>query len=424
MKSIIIKTVVFFSITASLLGQSGAGAIFLLIPPSPTMNGLGRGIGVCLPSDDPFAGYLNPANGLQLFKGNAYHYSKLKTRWLPNLADDMYLHYDVLNVGLLPQKYSVKAVLSFHETYLDLGEQIMMGETPEDYLGTFRSYMKAEALTLGVGFRKNIFGKLPIDFAFGITRKKAIQELLISADTTSVKSSNIFYDYGTLISVPISSKYYSFIKNKEFNNDFEIQFTPSFGYSISNVGGDVSFIDPSSADPSPRYLRTGLASSIILSYKSLWNIIEWKGGRSASDILVVPRYNFDDPIKYQSGFDNDIDFIRNVIRSKSDSSIQIHRGDEWTLFEIYTFRFGREIDVTGRIDIVTSGYGYNSTGIFKILYFLLDEPIFKQIPDYIVFKYDYSRLEESIDHPLNNTTFDSFSITFNNIDRLIMSLFK
>lgn len=420
MKSIIIKSVLYLLITASLFGQSSAGAIFLLIPPSPTMNGLGRGIGVSLPSDDPFAGYLNPANGLQLFEGNAFHYSKMKTRWLPNLADDMYLNYEVLNVGLLPQKYPVKAVLSYHETYLDLGEQIMMGNTPDDYLGTFRSYMKAEALTLGISFRKNVIGKLPIDFSFGLTRKKAIQVLQVNSNTDA-RSSNVFYDFGTLISVPISSNYYSFIKNKEFNDDFELQITPSFGYSISNIGGYVEFL---LADPSPRYLRTGLSSTIILSYKSLWNIIEWKGGRSASDELAVPRYSRDDPIKYQSGFDNDIDFMRNIVRSKSDSAITIHRGDELTLFEIYTVRFGREIDVTGRIDLVTSGYGYNSTGIFKILYFLLDEPIFKQIPDYIVFKYDYSILEENVTHPLNNTKFDSFSITFNNIDRLIMNLSK
>ncbi len=408
MKSIITKLVLFFSITASLLGQSRAGAIFLLIPPSPTMNGLGRGIGVSLPSDDPFAGYLNPANGLQLFEGIAYHYSKLKTSWLPNLADDMYLSYDVLNVGLLPQKYPFKAVLSFHETYLDLN---------------LRSYLKAEALTLGVGFRKYFFGKLPIDFSFGLTRKKAIQ-VFYENPGARWKSSNIFYDYGTLISLPISPTNLSFIIKEEFRDNFQIQFTPSFGYSISNVGGEVSFIDPSMGDPSPRYLRTGLASSFSFSYKSLWKIIEWKGGRSASDILAVPRYSSDDPIKYQSGFDNDIDFIRNVIKSKSDSAITIHRGDEWTFFEIYTFRFGREIDVTGGIDIVTSGYGYNSTGLFKLLYFLLDEPMFKQIPEYIVFKYDYSIIKENIDHPLNNTMFDSFSVTFNNIDRLIMSLFK
>jgi|GEM_PF-3056707 hypothetical protein len=52
---------IILSLCSSIYSQSG-GAIFLLIPPSPTMNGLG-GIGVCLPSDDPYAGYFNPANG-------------------------------------------------------------------------------------------------------------------------------------------------------------------------------------------------------------------------------------------------------------------------------------------------------------------------------------------------------------------------
>ncbi|MBC8323957.1 MAG: hypothetical protein H8E70_10345, partial [Candidatus Marinimicrobia bacterium] len=266
---------------------------------------------------------------------------------------------------------------------------------------------------------------IPIDFAFGITRKEAIQELLINPDTTSLKSSNIFYDYGTLISIPISSKYYSFIKNEEFKDDFELQIIPSFGYSISNVGDGVKFdVLSSESDPSPRYLRTGIASSVTLSYKSLWSIIEWKGGRSASDLLVKPRYNNDDPIEYQSGFDNDIDFIRNVVLSKPDSSIQIYRGDEWTLFEIYSFRFGRENDITGKVNITSAGYGYNSTGLFKLLYFMLDEPMFKKLSEYIVIKYDHSILDEGGWHPLSNTKFESFSVTFNNIDRLILGLLK
>ncbi len=228
-----------------------------------------------------------------------------------------------------------------------------------------------------------------------------------------------------MISIPISSKYYSFIKNEEFKDDFELQIIPSFGYSISNVGDGVKFdVLSSESDPSPRYLRTGIASSVTLSYKSLWSIIEWKGGRSASDLLVKPRYNNDDPIEYQSGFDNDIDFIRNVVLSKPDSSIQIYRGDEWTLFEIYSFRFGRENDITGKVNITSAGYGYNSTGLFKLLYFMLDEPMFKKLSEYIVIKYDHSILDEGGWHPLSNTKFESFSVTFNNIDRLILGLLK
>ena len=42
-----------------------AGATFLLISPSPQFNGMGGGIGVTAPADDPYASHYNPANGLR-----------------------------------------------------------------------------------------------------------------------------------------------------------------------------------------------------------------------------------------------------------------------------------------------------------------------------------------------------------------------
>jgi len=413
MKRMFLRLFLILSSCSSIYSQSAGGAIFLLIPPSPTMNGLG-GIGVSLPSDDPYSGYFNPANGLNNFQGTSYSHSKMSTPWLQSLTDDILLEYEVWNLGLIPRHYPVKFVLSFHKTFLNLGEQIRTDEAGH-FLGTSEFNMKADALTLGIGYQ-GYLKNIPIDFSFGYTRKTVIQNFVLG------KSSDDLNDYGLLFSLPFSLKQTSIKKLKLIDDAFDFNIKPSFGYSVSNIGKDIAF--PSyNADPTPKYLRIGISTSTVISFKSKWNLLEWKGGRSASDELIVPRYNSDDPIKYQSGL-GDVDFFKNVIKSESDSLLTIHRGDEWTILDIFTFRKGRKIDITGKIDLQTSGYGYRLAGVFKMLYFLLDDQTFEIIPKFIDVQYNYSKWEQYPGHPLHDTEFESLSITFNNIDQLIMGILK
>ena len=63
-----------------------AGAIFLLISPSPTMNALG-GSGVSMISNDAYSVHYNPALP-PLQSGFSFTSSNSSTYWLPNLADD------------------------------------------------------------------------------------------------------------------------------------------------------------------------------------------------------------------------------------------------------------------------------------------------------------------------------------------------
>jgi hypothetical protein len=276
--------------------------------------------------------------------------------------------------------------------------------------------MKSDAQTISLAYQAQL-KKIPFDFSIGYSRKTAIQVL-----TENWKTSDELYDYGLLISLPFSFKEISIKNLKLIDDSFDFTLKPSFGYSVSNIGEDIALSSPN-ADPTPKYLRIGISTSTVLSYKSKWNLLEWKGGRSASDELIEPRYNSDDPIKYQSGL-GDVGFFKNVLISETDSLLTIHRGDEWTILDIYTFRKGRKVDITGKIDLQTSGYGYRLAGVFKILYFLLDDPIFETIPKFIDVQYNYSKWEQYSGHPLHDTEFESLSITFNNIDQLIMGLLK
>ena len=404
------KIIVIISIILTfnfLLAAGEASAIFLLISPSPTMNGMGGGIGVCLPSEDPMSGFYNPANGLESFEGVSFSYSKMHTPWLENLwIDDMFFDYGVTTIGINPQKNPFKILISYHKTYLDLGEQTRVDEFGNS-LGTFNSNLSANALTAGVGYDGNIF-KLPMEVSIGITRKDVEQVL------TEFESNNTFYDFGFLISVP-------YRKSNIFNN-YELMVKPSFGYSVSNVGSEVYFNDPKLKDPGPRYARAGIGITSSISYKNKINIIKFQYGLSASDLLPIPRDTINTTIKYQSGF-GDIDFFQNVILNKESDLVTVHRGFEIAFLDIFSYRIGKSIDVDGNINLDTKGYGIKTKGIFNLLSVMTESPIFNNLSRYINVQYNYSKYIESQYHPLANTEFHSFSFTLNNVDRLVRKIF-
>lgn len=415
MKRIISILIINFVISFSAFAQSEAGAIWLLISPSPTMNGLGE-IGVCLPLGDAFAGYYNPANGISPLRGISLSYSKMETQWLKPLASDMFFNYEVKNIGFIPGKYPFQIVLSQHKTSLDLGEQIIMDERC-NYLGTFNSFMKADAVTIGLRYKGTI-KQFPLDLSIGATRKNVIQDLGESVFGPKAKLTSKMYDYGLLFSVPLEFK-----NLKKFEELLDISITPTFGYSISNIGDEIVFIDVSQADPTPRIARIGFSLKANISFKDGWKLVEWQGGRAASNILVKPRYKSDDPIKYKSGI-GDIDLVENVIKSKENINVEIHRGDEVTVFDVYSIRIGRRIDRRGRIDLFTKGYGLQLKGILNLIYHISGKNIFKTISKYIDLQYNYSKWKDHPGYPLHNTDFDAFTFTINNIDHFIAELLK
>ena len=84
-------------IITSLFAVGEASAIFLLISPSATANGLG-GSGVSNNTYDIYSSFFNPAHS-KLFDGLSIQYSGMKTNWLPNLADDLILESNVKKIS-------------------------------------------------------------------------------------------------------------------------------------------------------------------------------------------------------------------------------------------------------------------------------------------------------------------------------------
>ena len=80
------------------------------------------------------------------------------------------------------------------------------------------------------------------------------------------------------------------------------------------------------------------------------------------------------------------------------------------LFRYLYIRTGRKIDLGGKINLKTTGYGYQLSGVLKILYFL-------------DIQYNYSRWEDDPEHPLSYTYFESWTVTFSNLDQVLLKIF-
>lgn len=413
MKKLIYFCFIIALISSYSIAQSEAGAIWLLIPSSSTLNGMGE-IGVCLPENDPVASYFNPANGLGAYKSISVTTADMETKWLQNLASDIKLKHSYFGFNLIPIKYPIKLVVHRQNTILDLGEQIYIDEYGNE-LGRFSSKMSARAYSVSAQYSGK-FWKIPVDVSCGISRKNVVQNLIPDEylPSGSGTSKNIFYDTGVLAAIPLTLN----IKNK-----WNFSISPAFGYSMSNIGDSIVFIDAAKADPAPRLARTGISLSLKIDLNDNWNLFEFRGGRAAADVLIKPRINNEEPIRYQSGF-GDINFIENVILSRSDPELEVSRGHEVSFLDIYSRRFGRRIDVAGKINLFEYGYGINSTGMLNLLHYLTKARFLSLVNQYVNVRYNYSKWTGGYDHPLDKTEFSSYTWSINNIDKIVKWVFE
>ena len=403
MKKIIKLLFVFeLFLIVNLFAQSGAGAMFLLISPSPTFNGMGE-IGVCLPSDDPMASYYNPANGMEGFRGISLQGSYYEVPWLPNLVDDMSHSYAYLGMGITPASSKYKLVLSYSNNYLNLGEQLMTDEIGNE-LSSFHSYMSSDMMTLAVSTDWNV-----LKIASGISIKHAFQYLSPLIGNFNGSAGIILFDAGILVSTKIKANLF---------NDLKLIVSPAIGYSMLNIGGPISFSDITQADPSPRTARAGISITSGVYDNKGHVLIELKGGLSASDLLVNSRISSDDPISYQRGL-GDIDIFKHILQSKDDESpVQVERGYELTLVDILSFRTGVRIDNQGRINLDESGWGIDFTKLLQLVSLAYSYPQMEKFSRHFSLRYDISYWTDYPGHPLNNTNYSSLVFGLNNISTL------
>jgi len=208
---------------------SEAGAIFLLISPGARAGGMGEA-NVAV-ADDAYASYWNPA-GLGFLEGSEL--AMMHVNWLPNLADDLYYDFFAFR-----KHVPDLGTFGGHLIYLSLGEQIRMGEGPDDYLGTFTSFMMATTVSYSSLLSQNS--------SFGINAKISYQHLVeLGAGAEKGKGTSLDFGFD-----------FGFLRKGFLTPNLDV------GLTVTNIGPKVSFIDPAQADPQPTNLALGINYRVI-----------------------------------------------------------------------------------------------------------------------------------------------------------------
>jgi len=401
----------FILVLTGSVGLQAQSALFLLISPVTTFNGMGE-IGVGLPDEDQGAAYYNPANGFINSPGLTLSESNMHTEWLPGLVDDMFLEHDQFRVSYRLAQYPWQFNLQQFETYLDAGEQ-QYTDPHGVSLGTFQTWFRANALVLAAQYSGSVRG-IPLKFSYGVARKDVIQHLTddgFNTDESIGQAENVVYDRGLLLGMPLELK---------LKHDQILTVEASFGMSKVNIGDSVIFSHPESADPLPTSRRVGIGISASLPLSASWNLLQYRAGNAAFDDLVKPRSSGDEPIEYQQGF-GDINLIKHLLMSEPDEDperghdVIISHGQELNFLDCYTIRFGKYIDIRGKVVTPQSGISYHSKGLLNLAYLITGIQLIDVINQHVELSYSYADWQAAETHPLYGTKFESWNFTVKDI---------
>lgn len=387
------RTIIFLSLFSFLLltnksfSQGESAVPFLLLNPSPSLSAMGQ-TGTALPTEDPFGFIWNPAQLGYTSQNNnfSFIFYPSKFEWLPKFNLDLEVKSLAFNVG-----YNFKDIIDFPLSVgfgysyfeLNFGEFLRIDEGDPSGLGSFYSMDYYNAYSLGIGI--DYF----VQFNAGITFKD-ITSILSDQPTEpglkEAKAKPNVVDFGLLINVPVL-KLIDEETQIELENDMLLKpdFNFSIGYSKSNIGDEVYYIDPSQADPLPRMDRLGYGLSTgfdLLGDDFQMKIVNFSLTVEADDILITKDSTGWD---YQSTL-SDLQFVKNLINIEGTQDIVSHIGLKFDLFETVSFSTGH-FSGRGFDERKTNGYELRTKGLFKLWAMWAQDPITDFLRDHIDIRY-------------------------------------
>jgi len=387
-------TVLFLSIFSFLLitnktfSQGESAVPFLLLQPSPSLAAMGQ-TGTALPSEDPFGFLWNPAQLGYTSQNNNFSFILYpsKFEWLPQFNLDLEIKSIAFNVG-----YNLKDIINFPLSIgfgysyfeLNFGEFLRIDEGDPSASGSFYSLDYYNAYSLGAGI--DYYAQFNVGFTFKSVTSILSDNLPGEEEGVGTAEPNVV-DFGLLINVPVS-KLIDENMLIELEGDMLLKpdFIISVGYSKSNIGDEVYYIDPDQADPLPRVDRIGYGISTgfdLIGDNYQMEVLNFSLTVEADDILI-DRDTTD--WEYQSTL-SDLQFVKNLINVEGTEKIVSHIGLKIDLFETVSFSTGH-FSGRGFMDVPeTGGYELRSKGIFKLWALWAKDPFTYFLRDHIDIRY-------------------------------------
>jgi hypothetical protein len=357
--------------------QGEAAVPFLLLNPSPSLSAMGA-TGTALPTEDPFGFLWNPAQlGYTSQTNNlSFIFYPSKVDWVPAFHSGIESKAIALNVG-----YNFKDFIGFP---LSFGFGYSNTEFDYSYYGA-KDYYNAYSIGLGVDYY--------VQLSTGYTIKNVTSIIsFLEGGESDVSAKETVNDFGILLNVPVIKL---IDNNMQLQLDENLYTKPSFnfslGYSKSNIGDEISYIDAAQSEPLPRMERLGYGINTgfdLVSDNFRINAINLSFTVEADDILVTRASTGSE---YQSTL-SDLNFWKNIVQIEGDENIVSHAGIKLEFVESFSYYSGH-FSGRGFNQGETNGYEIRAKGLFKLWALWAKDPITDFLRDHIDIRYysaDYS----------------------------------
>jgi hypothetical protein len=365
-KILLISLISFIFLNNQTYSQGVAAVPFLLLQPSPSLSAMGQ-TGTALPTEDPFGFIWNPA---QL--GYTSQTNNLSYVFYPSNIDWLGLNGIALNVG-----YNFKDLIGFPVSF---GFGYSNVELDFGIFGG-RDHYNAYSIGLCVDYFVQLSAGYTIKDVSSILGDFSMPPL--QKGTTAKTTVN---DFGVLLNVPVIRLIDDKYQVKLDDNLFAVPtFNFSLGYSKSNIGDEIYYIDPAQGDPLPRADRTGYGISTgfdLVTDDFSINAFNLSFTVEADDILIEGN---ETGWEYQSTL-SDLDFWKNVVQIEGDEKIVSRAGTKLNFFEIFSYYFGH-FSGRGFDQRETNGYEIQAKGLFKLWALWAKDPITDFFRDHFDIRY-------------------------------------
>lgn len=385
----------FFIFTNKSFSQGEAAVPFLLLQPSPSLAAMGQ-TGTALPTEDPFGFLWNPAQLGHISQNNnfSFIFYPSKIDWLPVFNVDLEVKGLAFNIG-----YNLKDVINFPLSVgfgysyneIDYGTFVITGPGGPEPIGTIEPKDYYNAYSLGVGI--NYFAQFSAGFTY-----KSVTSILSDNPTGEEQGRGTakpnVVDFGLLINVPVL-KLIDDDLIFELENDIQLKpdFNFSIGYSKSNIGDKVYYLDPAQADPLPRFDRIGYGISTGFGLHGdnfQMKLFNFSLTVEADDILINGKFSEENGVytydwEYQSTL-SDLKPWKNIINIEGTEDIVSHIGIKFDLFETVSLSTGH-FSGRGFDERKTNGYEFRTKGLFKLWALWAKDPITDFLNNHIDIRY-------------------------------------